>query len=189
MSDLDPDDVAADGPTDLDVRRFQSGDGERVRELNERAMRQTPEWLPDVPDEDLEDVPGNYLEREGADFLVAVLDGEVVGTGAYAPVDEWKAEHFGFGDETGEFTRVRVAPAHQGRGVGTAICEALERRARDDGYRALVLDTGPDNEPARGLYESLDYRLVDEVTVEFADVSVDLVVYRRSLSALGTDVD
>jgi ribosomal protein S18 acetylase RimI-like enzyme len=185
-------------PTDLTIRRYRAGDGERVRELNREAMAETPEWVIDAPDTDLEDVRDHYLDA-GGEFLVGEvdrretsndeLDGgsnqtdlddwEIVATGAVEPLTGWLSEHFDAAAGTGELSRVRVDPVMQGRGFGTRIVEELARRARRRGYRALVLDTGADNERARGFYESLGYACVGEETVSFDDVSLDLALYWR----------
>jgi len=172
--------------TELTVRRFEPSDTERVRELNRVAMRETPEWVPGAPDEDLADVPGHYLDGHG-EFLVGVVDGEVVATGAYEPLGGWKVETLRTADEatepagTVELTRLRVDPDHWGRGFGTRIYRELEARARSAGHRAFVLDTGAENDRARGFYESLGFQCVREVTVEFDDLSLDLALYRRAI--------
>ena len=56
--------------TTLTVRRARPADSERIRELNELAMSETPEWVPDAPDADLRDVRAHYLEA-GGEFLAA----------------------------------------------------------------------------------------------------------------------
>ena len=74
------------------------------------------------PDYTLQDVlydwslPG--FEREADAFVVEDEDGALIG---WADVDEVGA-------------RVTVHPAHQGRGVGTLLREAIERRMRERGF-------------------------------------------------------
>ena len=130
---------------DLTVRRFEPGDGQRVRELNEAAMSRTPEWVPGAPDRDLEDVPGHYFD--GGEFLVGVRDGEVVATAAYEPLERWMAEQFegdsATPDATVELSRMRVDPDHQRRGHGSQVLRVLEARMVDLGFERLVLDTTP----------------------------------------------
>lgn len=171
--------------SELEVRRFEAGDGERVRALNDRAMATTPEYLPDVPDEDLDDVRGNYLAVDGAEFLVGELEGEVVATGAYVPLTgaepDWKASFVDVRDGDAEVTRMRVDPDHHGRGFGTRVYRALERRAVEDGYGRFVLDTGVENDRARGFYESLGFACEREVTVEWGDLALDLAIYAREI--------
>ncbi|WP_459194903.1 GNAT family N-acetyltransferase [Halosimplex sp. J119] len=164
----------------LRIRRYRPSDGERVRELNRVAMAETPEWVPDAPDEDLLDVRGHYL-NDGGEFLVGETTPEsetrIVATGAYETLDGWMAEQFDATAGTAELSRIRVEPEMQGQGFATQIVEELERRARRAGYRAFVLNTGVDNEQARGFYESLGYACVGERTVDFEDTTLDLSLY------------
>jgi ribosomal protein S18 acetylase RimI-like enzyme len=54
---------------------------------------------------------------------------------------------------------VGVAPEHRGRGIGTALLEALVERAQQEGAPALSLSVEEDN-PALRLYERLGFRRV-----------------------------
>jgi len=167
----------------LTVRHVRPGDGPAVRDLNERAMAETPEWVPDAPDADLERLPDSYADGE---FLVGTVGGEIVATGAYVPLGS--GEHSGWMDDeldvdgrATELTRMRVDPGHQRRGHGRRIYRALERRAAGDGYRTLVLNTGAENERARAFYEAVGFDLETEVTVEFEAATLDLALYRKRI--------
>lgn len=167
--------------TALDVRRFRDGDGPRVRELNEAALRSADDYAEDVPEPDLEDVPGHYLDRDG-EFLVGRHDGTIVATGAYHHVDEWAlAGRFDFDRRTAELTRVRVEPDHLRRGFGRTIYQELEYRARGDGYHQIVLDTGVGNEGAQSFYDSLGFRFIGAERLQGFGETLDLAVYWKSL--------
>jgi GNAT superfamily N-acetyltransferase len=166
----------------LHVRRARPEDSERIRELNELAMAETPEWVPGAPDADLADVERYYLDA-GGEFLVGVAEGQVVATGAYEPLDGWMREQWSTAsrstDSTVELSRMRVDPDCWGRGY--RVYEELASRARSAGHRAFVLNTGVDNDRARGFYESLGFEPVREVTVEFDDVTLELALYRQNI--------
>jgi len=170
--------------TTLTVRRARPADGERIRELNELAMAETPEWVPGAPDADLRDLQAHYFDA-GGEFVVGVRDGRVVATAAYEPLEGWMREQFSASDQplesTVELSRMRVHPDCWGRGYGTRLYEELASRARRDGHHAFVLNTGVDNDRARGFYESLGFESVREETVEFDGVTLTLALYRRSL--------
>nr|WP_202889627.1 GNAT family N-acetyltransferase [Actinopolymorpha rutila] len=100
---------------------------------------------------DLVDVPGHFLDADaGGDFLVAELDGHLVGMGGIRPTGEARAE----------VKRLRVHPAVRRQGVGRALMNALERRAAELGNRELHLDTA-DQPDSTAFYLNLGYREVD----------------------------
>lgn len=167
--------------SELVVRRFQSEDGPRIRELNEDALRAAGDYVEGVPEPDLRDVPGTYLTA-GSEFLVGLVEGEIVATGAYHPVAEWLlADQFAFERPTAELTRMRVDPAHHRRGYGRGIYRRLERRARADGYVRFVLDTGANNVGARRFYEAQGFEFAGDETVEAFGKTIALAVYRKSI--------
>lgn len=82
-------------------------------------------------------------DGQGA-FLVAYVLGEAVGCGAFRMLDA----------TTAEIKRMYVRPAMRGTGLGRTLLESLERRARDLGAKKLVLETGPRQPAAMGLYSA-----------------------------------
>lgn len=165
---------------DFDVRRFQAGDGSAIRDLHERAMREAGDFVEGVPEPDLTDVQGHYLDD--GEFLVGTLDGHVVAMVAFHPVAEWiLADRFSFGDDVAELTRMRVDPAHQHEGFGTEIYAELERRARAAGYDRFVLDVSEDNAVARRFYESRGFEHVDTASLDAIGRTFHLAVYRKAL--------
>lgn len=165
--------------TDLRIRRFENGDGQAVRALHEQALRDAGDFAEDVDEPDLEDVCGHYLESDG-EFLVGTIDGEIVAMVAYHPVAEWiLAERFTFDRTTAEVTRLRVDPDHQGEGYGRAICDELERRARQAGYEQLVLDVSEHNQCARSFYEARGYEYLRTEVIEIPQATFRLATYRK----------
>ncbi|ACL63482.1 GCN5-related N-acetyltransferase [Anaeromyxobacter dehalogenans 2CP-1] len=80
------------------------------------------------------------MSAGGERYLVAERGGRVAGYAA------WRGA---------ELTAVFVRPSAAGRGVGAALVAAVERRARNDGFRALrVLAAAP----AIGFYARLGFR-------------------------------
>ena len=86
--------------------------------------------------------PGNGL------FLTATLDGQPVACGAYRKLEAG----------TAEVKRMYVAPGNRGMKLGAAILSELEGHATRDGVRRMVLETGPLQHEAIGLYERFGYR-------------------------------
>jgi ribosomal protein S18 acetylase RimI-like enzyme len=138
-------------PTDtrLLIREYRAGDHDTVVALNAYGLAAA--GVPAAADAyagDLDEIATWYLAGRAA-MLVGELAGAVVAMGAVRPLD----------DTTCEITRMRVAPAVQGRGYGKAVLDALEQRARQLGYLSAVLLTGPDQHPAIDLYRAAGYTI------------------------------
>jgi ribosomal protein S18 acetylase RimI-like enzyme len=103
-----------------------------------------------------------YIEGWGRPGDAGVIaedeDGVPLGAAWYRRFTQ--AEHgYGFlAPEVPELT-VAVAPQNRGRGVGTALLEALVERAEAEGAPALSLSVEDDN-PALRLYERLRFERV-----------------------------
>jgi ribosomal protein S18 acetylase RimI-like enzyme len=132
----------------LELRRYDDSDALRVWRLHEEGLRQMDaRWGEGPWDDDLRSVGATYLANRG-EFLVGVLNCEVVAMGALRRVSE----------HVGEIKRMRVDVRFQGQGFGQVLLEALEERARELGYGTLRLDTTTTMIPAQRLYESSGYR-------------------------------
>ena len=83
-------------------------------------------------------------------FLVATVDGEVVGCGAVRRLDDTDAE----------IKRMYVMPPARGRGAGRALLTALEDAARSLGATRLVLETGERLFEAVALYERAGFTTI-----------------------------
>jgi putative acetyltransferase len=124
------------------IRRARAEDGEAVVRIFRESRAEAMPWLPvlHTPEEDL----GHFTRQFGADAAyVFELGGRVAG---FAVVK---------GDE---LDALYVAPAAQGRGVGSALFERAQD-VRPDGFRFWVFR---DNVRARRFYEARGSRLVRE---------------------------
>jgi ribosomal protein S18 acetylase RimI-like enzyme len=90
------------------------------------------------------------LERPDVTFLVAREDGRALGTAAVVDA----------GDGSAELKRVFVTAAARGLGVGRALLDAAEQRARELGATTMRLETGLPQTAAIALYERAGYRHV-----------------------------
>lgn len=99
---------------------------------------------PDEVEQAMRDEPSDDL----ALLLVAREDGTPVGCVGLRLV----------GDGIGEVTRLFVAAAARGEGLGRRLMEDLEQHARALDLRELRLDTRDDLVEARALYHRLGYR-------------------------------
>lgn len=93
----------------------------------------------------------------GAVVLVAVEDGEVLGTVSYVPdASSPFAQHQSDGEAS--IRMLAVGPKHKRRGIGTALSQACIDRARSEGKRAIVLHADEIMGTSRRLYERLGFR-------------------------------
>lgn len=130
------------------IRRYEPADRDAIRILHDRALNEVGAHLGSGPwDADLDEIEAVYL-RDGGEFLVGVLEGEVVAMGALRRTSEGRAQ----------ITRMRVAPDLQGRGIGQRLLDDLHRKAAELGYETLHLDTTVQQTAARRLYEKNGYR-------------------------------
>lgn len=60
-----------------------------------------------------------------------------------------------------EMKRMFVAPEFHGRGVGQALARTVIERAKDLGYCKMMLDTGPAQREAQGLYRKIGFEDVE----------------------------
>jgi ribosomal protein S18 acetylase RimI-like enzyme len=95
---------------------------------------------------DLADVPKSFIDAGGA-FLVVDLDGHLAAMGGFRPNGKGQAE----------ILRVRVHPATRRRGIGRALMDALEERARSLGLCEMTLDTATNQPESMAFYRALGY--------------------------------
>jgi ribosomal-protein-alanine N-acetyltransferase len=105
----------------------------------------------------------SYVRGWGRRGDVAVIavddDGRRLGAAWFRLFSE-EEPGFGFVDaETPEIS-IAVAPDSRGRGIGTALLEALADRACHEGFHALSLSVRPGN-PAARLYERFGFARVE----------------------------
>ncbi len=77
-------------------------------------------------------------------FVIVAIDQVAIGCGGLRRYD----------DVSGEIKRMFVRRAHRRTGLGRRLLHALEDRARQLGYRRVILETGTAQPEAMSLYDS-----------------------------------
>ena len=134
---------------EISLRNFGPEDQTAVRELILAGLVERWGWLDPQRNPDLEDIAGSY---DGAVFLVAYLEGRLVGTGALVPRSEDEAE----------IARMSVASDLRRQGVGGRILAELLHRARALGFRRVVLETTATWRDAVDFYLKHGFRVTHE---------------------------
>jgi ribosomal protein S18 acetylase RimI-like enzyme len=129
----------------LTIRRYQPQDNQSAKDLNYAGLKQMDPgtcWEGvEVADGDYDDIENIYINHRG-DFLVGIVDDEVVVTGAVKYLTNTCAE----------IKRIRVKPDCQRKGHGEAMLKRLIERARELGYKKLRIDTMTTNTRAQQLF-------------------------------------
>lgn len=112
-------------------------------------------------DESLETAVGKTVQRakyapmntlEKIEDAVVVYDGALpVACGGIRPYE----------GDVAEVKRVFVSPDYRGQGISRLMMRILEDRAREKGFRTLILETNHLLIPACRLYDSLGYVVID----------------------------
>ena len=150
----------------LHIRRYEREDKRAVRRLHDYALNEVGAHLGSGSwDDDLDEIENVYFES-GGEFLVGMLDREVVAMGALMRISAEKAE----------LKRMRVRPGLQGRSYGQTMLDALHRRAAGLGYSTIRLDTTVQQRAAQRLYLENGYREVGRGVIG----PFDCIFYERN---------
>jgi putative acetyltransferase len=128
------------------VRRFQPGDEEAFRTLNEAWIAKYFR-LEDKDHETLRE-PHRYIVSPGGEIFMAIRNGQRVGCCALLALPDG-----GF-----EFAKMAVAEEERGRGIGRKLLEYVIEYARARSIRRLYLETNSSLANAIHLYESVGFR-------------------------------
>ncbi|KKQ27265.1 MAG: GCN5-related N-acetyltransferase [Candidatus Magasanikbacteria bacterium GW2011_GWC2_37_14] len=136
----------------IKLRQFEEKDKEATYNLHIEGLKQSESFIDDPKareqlDQDLKKIREEYIDSDG-EFFVAIIDDKVVGMGALRKVD----------DITAEIKRMRVKPELQGKGIGALILDKLIEKAKELGYKKLLLDTSIKQIVAQRLYESRGFK-------------------------------
>jgi ribosomal protein S18 acetylase RimI-like enzyme len=124
-----------------------------------------------------------YTEKpsSGYEFLSATVDGRLAGFACFGPTALTEGAY--------DYYWLATDPAMQKKGVGRALCDAVEAEVAKRNGRLIVIWTSGmgDYAPATRLYERIGYVLEGRIR-DFYKPGDDLLVYVKYLSnEIGTD--
>ncbi len=125
----------------LSIRSFEPRDQDAARHLILAGLGEHFGWIDETRNPDLDDITANYIAR-GATFLIAEIDGQLVGTGALIAESA----------DTGRIVRMSVSRLHRRKGIGRALVGQLLDVAKGKGFIQVRVSTDDGWEDAIGLY-------------------------------------
>ena len=131
---------------EITFRQFEYEDVGAVWRLHEEALRAVATFDEVQEDKDLLDIQANYIDN-GGDFIVGLIDGEIVAMAGFRKLTETQAE----------LKRMRVKPELQGQGIGAKLLNMIEKLAKAHGYTTITLDCSEQQEVANNLYKRNGY--------------------------------
>jgi putative acetyltransferase len=152
----------------VEIRRFQPGDSEAFRKLNE-------EWIVryfhlEPKDHQVLGDPETYILKRGGAILMAMAESTYVGCCALQFMSE----------QVYEVSKMAVSPAFQGRGIGKRLLLATIEEGRQLGAKRLYIETNAILTTAIALYTSCGFQHVPADRVKpspFARANVQLELW------------
>lgn len=140
---------------DFSLRPWQPIDREAAADLIGQVLAEYGlNWEPDGADRDVLAVEAHYLNRNGA-FYVVEREGQVVGTGAYYPIDR--------GHNAVEIRKMYLRAEVRGLGLGRWVLGYLEGAIAAAGFGEIWIETASVLKEGVALYESSGYELASGV--------------------------
>ncbi|MBD2159805.1 GNAT family N-acetyltransferase [Limnothrix sp. FACHB-1083] len=131
-------------------------------------------WEPTGADRDVLAVEDCYLAT-GGEFWVIYQGSQLVGTGAYYPIDR--------GDRAVEIRKMYLLPLARGQGLGRWLLQQLEQAAARRGFQIAWLETASVLATAVQLYETSGYQLTQGVETPRCDRLYCKPIARESITA------
>jgi putative acetyltransferase len=143
------------------IRDWQKSDRHLAAELIRRVLVEYGlPWQPELADRDVIEVETHYLNR-GGEFWVVELDGQIVGTAAYYPVEN---------DNQGvEVRKMYLLAEVRGQGLGKYLLAQLEKAIANRGFTTIYIETASVLKEAVILYETNNYQPMKEVATARCD--------------------
>lgn len=129
-----------------------------------------PAWTKDYDTDGGDDRPMHWRRRDLSNWSMFVArDGEEWVGGAVLASDTPGLDMLEGRADLGVLWDIRVAPGHRGRGVGRALFEAVESKARAHGCVRLKVETQNINVPACRFYAAMGCVLDAVIVHAYAD--------------------
>lgn len=154
----------------ITIRTYQPSDYQQVIDLHMEAAKSIwPDYKRGAWDAELDNIEEVYL-KNGGNFVVGILEDEIVAMGAYRKLTDTKVY----------LTRMRVHPEIHRKGIGQSILNELELSAKENGYNVIELHTTSNQIAAQKLYEKSGYKEIERKKGNF-DFPLVSISYRKEI--------
>jgi N-acetylglutamate synthase-like GNAT family acetyltransferase len=146
------------------LRDFCPGDQASVRDLVLAGMRER--WgdaFDPAANVDLDDIWTYYVSERRAEVVVCEEEGAIVATGTLLPVD----------GQSGQLVRIAVIRQQRRKSIAAAIVKELQRRARQNEMKTLLVTTDLPWTDAVALYRACGFAIFD-IASSTVTLSMDL---------------
>jgi putative acetyltransferase len=130
------------------LRRAENKDCENVARLVYGVLKEyglKPD--PACTDADIKDIESSYFGRGGTFFVLEAEDSSIVGAYGLYPIDKQMCE----------LRKMYLHKAHRGKGLGKFLLEDAFSKARQLGFKKMILETASVLKEAISLYRSYGF--------------------------------
>lgn len=165
------------------VRPLCEEDLPKIKPILEAWIKdsETGEPIPQEVEEDLSAMRESIEGQNDRAYLVADEDEKVLGMVGFKTIDE-RLKEYANTDNPVEPVNLYLDPRQRGRGLGRALMDALEQKAREEGFEEIVFCSGPRfRDTAWGFYDHLPGYLRVAVAKDYFGEGTDAPVWRKEL--------
>ncbi len=146
---------------DFLIRQWEADDRDKAASVISSVLSEYGlDWEPDGADKDVLKIEDYYLDN-GGDFWVIEYQNEIVGTGAYYPIER--------GEKAVEIRKMYLLPKARGFGLGKYLLQQLEAAISCHDFKQIWIETASILTEAVKLYESNGYQPATGVETERCD--------------------
>ena len=150
----------------IEIVPFQPEHSTAFRDLNYAWIEKL--FKVEGPDKKLLENPQSEIIDQGGEVLIALLDGNPVGTCALIKMED---DHY-------ELGKMAVDEKARGNKIGWKLGEATVKKARELGAKKITLETNSSLTPAITLYKKLGFTHIPSSCSEYerCDVRMELIL-------------
>lgn len=167
----------------IKIRRAEDKELEEIRKQRVAAYEEHAKSISPEHWKALKQAISSGADQEnGAEILVAELEGSVVGSVVLCPENTDAYKGLTGMSEYPEIRMLAVAPEARKKGAALALVKACLEKAKESGHQAIGLHTADFMERAMALYQKLGFKRLPEYDFEPANDGVIVKAFRYTFT-------